>query len=390
MTRWMPCPSCSACDTRIFYEVADVPVNSVLLLDSAEEARRFPRGDIELAFCERCGFVFNAAFDAALVEYSSRYEETQGYSPTFQQWHQELARDLVDRYQLHDKTIVEVGCGKGEFLTLLCRLGNNRGIGFDPAWVPGRNPRAELGGVAFVRDFYSEEYAHVRGDMLCCKMTLEHIPETRAFVEMVHRAVEDGDTLVLFQVPDVLRILRDGAFWDVYYEHCSYFSEASLAGIFRRCGFDVARVDRQYDDQYLLVEARPGAGNGPEEPTEDVDALSDLADRFAGRIERLRGTWQERMEGYERAGRRVVVWGSGSKGVAFLTTLGVGDAVDAVVDINPHRQGCFMAGTGHPIVSPEDLRERPPDVVVVMNPIYRDEIVDELDRQGLSPEVLTP
>ena len=84
-----------------------------------------------------------------------------------------------------------------------------------------------------------------------------------------------------------------------------------------------------------------------------------------------------------------MVWGSGSKGVAFLSSLNVNDAIEYVVDINPYRQGKFMAGTGQRIVSPEFLQEYKPDVAIAMNPVYKSEIRQDLDRLGLSTTVLS-
>ena len=63
--------------------------------------------------------------------------------------------------------------------------------------------------------------------------------------------------------------------------------------------------------------------------------------------------------------------------------------IECAVDVNPHKAGKFMAGTGHEIVGPHALTEREPDVVVVMNPIYRDEIAHTLDDLGLHPKLVT-
>ena len=68
--------------------------------------------------------------------------------------------------------------------------------------------------------------------------------------------------------------------------------------------------------------------------------------------------------------------------------LGDRDVVTRVVDINPHKQGKHLAGTGQRIVAPAALADDPPDLVVVMNPIYRDEIAADLARQGLTPELV--
>ena len=48
-----------------------------------------------------------------------------------------------------------------------------------------------------------------------------------------------------------------------------------------------------------------------------------------------------------------------------------------------------MAGTGHRIVQPDALVDIRPDVVVVMNPIYREEIAATLEGLGLHPELIT-
>jgi SAM-dependent methyltransferase len=365
-----------------------------LSLATREEALGFPRGEIQLNFCQSCGFIYNSVFDESLIEYSERYDPTQAFSGTFNRWHQQLAESLVDRYNLRGKRIVEIGCGKGEFLTMLCELGPNSGVGFDPAVTFERTRVPRAGETRFIQDFYSEQFADQKCDFVCCKMTLEHIAPTADFVGTVRRAVgDDARTTVFFQVPDVLRILKEQVFVDIYYEHCNYFSAGSLARLFRRAGFAVESVARDYDDQYLMIDCRP-AGDGvamvplPEE--HDLDEIAALVNRFEERLPNIISRWQQLISRYRADGRRVVIWGAGSKGVAFLTTLGLGvDEVEFAVDINPHRDGCYMATTGQEIIGPSKLRQREPDVVIVMNQVYKQEVEAELESQGLNPEVLT-
>jgi hypothetical protein len=85
-----------------------------------------------------------------------------------------------------------------------------------------------------------------------------------------------------------------------------------------------------------------------------------------------------------------VLWGAGSKGVSFLSTLDLTtDDVPYVVDLNPHKIGTFIAGTGQEIVAPDFLSDFRPDVVIIMNPVYRQEITQKLAALGLSPGILT-
>jgi SAM-dependent methyltransferase len=386
------CPNCGSVGMSVFYKLESVPIHSVLLLPTQGEALNHPKGDMALGFCRACGFISNVAFDPSPQEYSSRYESTQAFSPTFSAFAHRLATRLIDQYDLHGKDIIEIGCGQGEFLTMLCELGGNRGIGFDPAYVGGREESQAHSLVTFVRDFYSEKYADCRSDFVCCKMTLEHIPDTADFVSTVRRSLGDqSDTIVFFQVPDVTRILRELAFWDIYYEHCSYFSPGSLARLFRKCGFDVMNLAVEYDGQYVMIEARPGDGRGGTFP-EQEDDLEDLARDvayFSENCSHKLDAWRRDLQRIRQTEQRAVIWGASSKGVAFLTTLGVRDEIEFAVDINPHKHGTYIAGSGQEIVGPEFLRTYRPDTVIVMNPIYCDEIRQQLDRMGVTADLIS-
>jgi SAM-dependent methyltransferase len=360
------------------------------LLSTEEEARRYQRGDVHLGFCPDCGFIFNTTFDAKLAEYSARYEETQGFSPTFSKFHRRLAADLIERHNLRGKKVIEIGCGKGEFLNLLAEMGVGEAVGFDPSHVPGRNEGPAADRIRFVQDFYSEKYTKESGDFVCCKMTLEHIRPTYDFVSTVRRSIGDRrDCLTYFLVPDAYRIVRDVAFEDVYYEHCSYFSRGSLARLFARAGFEIRHVSTEYDGQYLAIEARPfaPAPAGYRPPDDDLSAMTELVASFPSRCSAKTNHWRATVRDAVAARRKVVLWGSGSKAVSFLTTLGLGGEIEYAVDINPYRQGCFMPITAQRIVAPEFLRSYQPDLVIVMNSVYVPEITAMLASLDLTPEV---
>ncbi len=114
------CPACAGRECALLYEVRNVPTNSCLLVPDRAAALDFPKGDIRLYLCGACGFAFNGAWEPGRTVYSEDYEETQGFSPTFSAFDRELAAELVRRYDVRNKRIFEIGCGKGEFLSLLC------------------------------------------------------------------------------------------------------------------------------------------------------------------------------------------------------------------------------------------------------------------------------
>ena len=237
-------------------------------------------------------------------------------------------------------------------------------------------------------------------------MTLEHVHDVSDFLRSLRRTVGDRpEAVVFFMIPEITRILNLRAFWDIYYEHCSYWSPGSLARAFRIAEFDPVKVWTDYDDQYVLIAARPsrdrrgvgaplpnqirGPGNGDLLPNEETPrALAAKVRSFTEAVAVDRARWRDWLDRLRRTDQKTVLWGGGSKAVAFLTTLGVTEDLDYAVDVNPRRNGTFVAGTGQQIVVPEFLARFRPDVVIVMSPIYLPEITAQLGRMGVQPNCL--
>jgi hypothetical protein len=362
-------------------------------METLTQALDFPIGDVCVAWCGKCALATNTLFDVGTNAYSTKYEEVQTFSPTFNSFQSGLVERLIEKHGIRNKKVVEIGCGKGEFLLELCDRGGNEGIGIDPSFVPGRGDWNSEGRCRFINELYSaERHGSIEADTIVCRHTLEHIQPTREFIQTVRDSIGDRlDTLVFLEIPDQERVYDERAFWDIYYEHCSYFTQGALERVFLACGFEILDSWKGFGDQYLLIEARPlSAGQAPGfRVQESLEAMGAKVRDFAKDAPRVIAGWRDRFSRWQGDGKRVVIWGAGSKGVAFLTTLGVGDAVGRAVDINPHKHGHYMPGSGHEVVSPESMQEYRPDVVIVMNEIYKDEIRRQLAGLGLQPEIIT-
>ncbi|MBE9138111.1 methyltransferase domain-containing protein [Nodosilinea sp. LEGE 07088] len=384
------CPNCGHHGLSIFYEVDQVPVHSCLMLDTQAEALDFPSEDVSLGFCDQCGFITNTAFDSQWSAYAPNYEDQQSFSPTFNKFAHNLASRIIEKYNLQEKDVVEIGCSKGDFILLLCELGNNQGVGIDPSAIPGRVKSEATDRVKFIQDYYSEKYSEHVGDLICCRHTLEHIAPTLDFITSVRNSIGDRQTPVFFEIPDTIRVLKEAAFEDIYYEHCSYFTPGSLARLFRSCRFEVDDLYLDYGDQYLFIEATPSTSSSDKiHPLEEsVEQTAQYVQQFKVLIEKKLNWWKTHLNSWKEAGEKVVVWGSGSKCVAFLTTLNTIDKIEYVVDINPHRHGKFIPGVGKEIKPPSFLKDYSPNRIIVMNSIYRDEIQKMLDDMNVQAEII--
>ena len=384
------CPSCGGQGCTPLYALPSIPVQSCVLLDTYEEARNFPRSTLDLHFCADCGFVFNATFDEGLVDYASTTEESQHFSDTFNAFARELVAQVGARYDMKDKLVLEVGCGKGDFLLYLIEHTGCRGLGVDPGYIPERLLGKGDEQIAFIRDYFDPKAITEAPDFVVCRHTLEHIGPVADFVRDIAATFgKDREVGIFFETPDMKRVLAEGAFWDIYYEHCSYFSAGTHARLFEREGMNVDHIHMAYDDQYIIqyAHASDAAGTG-DMFAEELEEIRQLAAAFPEKVRAVQEKWRTFLAERHAAGKKIAIWGGGSKGVSFLTSTDFTAEVDQVIDINPYKQGKFVPGTGHEVLSPDQLPDDPPDVVIVMNPIYVPEIRDLLASKGLVPELV--
>lgn len=181
-----PCPSCGSNQVNGFFTIKAAPIFSLVTVASQEKALAVPRQDIELGFCSDCGFIFNHLFDTGIDYFSLGYEDQQGFSKTFMEYLSRISEELIEKYRLQGKTLLEIGCGKGDFINLLTKLAGGKGIGIDPAYEPGRQTNPNL---TFFREFYAQKHGALEADFICCRHTLEHIYHTRDFLRLIRNSL---------------------------------------------------------------------------------------------------------------------------------------------------------------------------------------------------------
>jgi hypothetical protein len=303
--------------TRLLYEQRQLPIFQNRMYNSVEEARNCPRGDLQLVENLGSGLVYNAAFLPELMRYDDHYQNEQGLSPLFHA-HLEMVADIIER-QIGRGSLIEVGCGKGYFLELLA----------------------------------------VRGDALVLRHVLEHVQDPYQFLDQL-RLANGGSGLIYIEVPCFDWICQHRVWFDIYYEHVNYFRGAD----FQRMFGSVRESGRLFGEQYLYVVADLASLRPPQR--DPGDAVRFPAD-FLARLNDPHGT----------PGAPTAIWGGASKGVIFaLLKERSGAPVSTVIDINPAKQGKYVAATGLLIQTPaQALAQLPAGATIfVMNSNYLEEI----------------
>ncbi len=288
------CPLCSSMALTSILERSRVPVLTNFLMDTPEAARSIQRGTLHLVICETCGFIFNSAFEASAL-YTQQYDNSQVQGPSFGRYLDELVHSLTTgEQQIQPCCIVEVGCGDGFFLRKLVEAGvGKRGYGFDPSY---RGPASALDGrIQFEARYYDDAGCDISADILICRHVIEHIPRPLPFLRMLHCAlVHSLHARAFFELPAIEWILQNMVLWDIYYEHCSYFSADTITYALERSGFRVECIKRVFNDQYLWVEASVAdSGQSSHIPGIEPDLLSSLRARFQRGEQRFCEEWRQ-------------------------------------------------------------------------------------------------
>jgi len=337
------------------------------------------------------GMATNRDFDAHLLAYGEGYENSLGFSEFFQGYIQGFAKDLIQRHHLEGKAVMEVGCGDGSFLRLMVQNGAASGIGFDPSYPPDQPTTLEDGRIQIHVEAFPPrgQELHIQADLLVCRQVLEHVPDPLRFLQTIRGGLpKDHATTVAFEVPNIFPTLEQQTSWDIIYEHCTYFSIGSLARLLSQAGFRVTHAHETYERQFITVEATTDSSVADRSAEfDDMRELTEAVEKFDIAWRKRLADWTERLAQAKREGKRVAMWGTGARGVNFLNLVDPDRTIGCAIDINPRKHGLHVAGTGQVIAPPSALVDFQPDLVIIMNGIYQDEIRTSLAKMDLHPEL---
>jgi hypothetical protein len=335
---------------RELYRIDGLPIFQNRMYDSPEDGRNCPRGDVRLVEDRDSGLIYNASFRPELMIYGESYQNEQALSPRFLE-HLNWVAGLIER-EMGRGPFLEIGCGKGAFLEMLLARGLE-GMGVDPAY-DGSNRRV-------VKESFTPALG-LRADAVILRHVLEHIPNPSAFLEQISAANGRFGTIYI-EVPCLDWICEHRVWFDIFYEHVNYFRLSDL----RRMFGSIRAAGHCFGGQYIYVIADLASLRAPR--YREADKAHFPAD-FLASLPKPRPPGDAQVR---------VVWGGASKGVifAFLSER-TGAPVDAVIDINPAKQGRYLPGTGLRVQAPDELLPLLPQgsTIYVMNSNYLTEIAE--------------
>lgn len=382
------CPCCGAALGSPAFVHPAVPVVLNVLAASAGDARCAPTGRLELFECATCGGISNQAF--AGVPYGPDYFLDAMRSPRYLRHLDDVSDRLASCMAGRPAfSVVDVGAGQGAFLVHLAeRLGArvSRAHGFDPAFrAAGARLPANIRVTGARLDESSAAALGFAVDVAVTRHVVEHVIDPVRFLASIREFLPAPFTLVV-ETPNVEHTIAHGLLHDFCYEHCMMMSPTALETALQRAGYERVRVEQVFDGEYLLAFADAAATPAVAAPAPATSSRPPSA-RLADVAAAFLTTHRDRLT-RARSHGPVALWGAAGKGALFAFLVDPDhELLEAVVDIHPSKQGMFLPGTGHPIVSPEEAMHRGVRTVFVANPTYRDEVAAQCATMGLHARV---
>jgi Methyltransferase domain/C-methyltransferase C-terminal domain len=346
------------------FRQSEVPVFQNKVYPTCKEALIAETGDVELVQSLVSGFIFNKAFTPERMNYDAHYQNEQSNSAIFKD-HLQSVLGLLKSFGIRDKKVVEIGSGKGVFFEMMLAEGIDC-WGFDPTYE-GNNERIK-------KEYFDETHKGIGADTIIMRHTLEHIPQPFSFLHTIASANNYKGHLFV-EVPTFDWIVNKNAYWDIFFEHCNYFTEESLCVM-----FDEAVSGNFFGGQYIYLWA-------------DLGKIRKVIPGNAEFTRRSSLTFDKKIKEYKdmlgQSGT-FAIWGAGAKGSTFLNLMDKErKSVQYVIDINPSKQNKFIAGTGHPIFDPGILIREPVENILIMNENYNEEIRKQIHDFRITPNIIS-
>lgn len=315
---------------------------------------------LQVGQCAGCGLV---QLKNHPVPYFKEVIRAIAVSDEMKRFRQSQFADFIISNQLENKKIIEIGCGKGEFLHLLKEFNVNfYGVEFSAASVE----HCRKSGLNVEQRFIeapNEILPHSPFDAFLILNFLEHLPDPNTLLSGIHYNL--CDTAVgIVEVPNFDMLIRGKLFSEFIGDHLLYFTKETLNFTLQYNGFEVLDIQEIWYDYILCAMVRKRQPMDLSEFSQQQAHLTETIQTFIHRF----------------GSRKVAIWGAGHQALALIAQTGIAPDIRYIVDSAPFKQGKFTPATHLPIVAPEKLRTDPVDAIIVMAASYCDEVAGILRR----------
>jgi len=302
---------------------------------------------------------------------------------------EKVAANIRDTYQPSGGSlVVDVGSNDGALLRPFKRAGH-RVLGIDPATAIAR--MASESGIETIPELMSLELAqkirgeHGAAEVVCMFNAFAHADNLGEVVDAI-RALLAPDGVFIFECQYLLDIIDGMLIASIFHEHMSHHSGKALVRFLDRHGLELMKVERvaiQHGSLIGSVQLKGGKRSVDAsvgellalETKRGLDKLATLRE-FAARVYAQRDRMAALVKKWKQENVSVAGYGAARSGPTLISQLGLGGAIEFIVDDHPQKVNKYSSGDGIQIVPISELCRRMPKYTVILAWVHSAKIIE--------------
>lgn len=362
------CRSCGNTELERVISMGYQPLANNLLDSVAEKEEVFP---LEMNYCPECHNCQLSYVVPPEKMFSNYLYKSSTAAPLRAHFEQAADNYIQELGLVKNSTVIDVGSNDGVGLLPFKHRGIDNLIGIEPATNLAELTNKQ--GIKTLNKFLNLEVVinnnlTKSADLVLASNVFAHIDNISETAKACLRMLKDNGTFVI-EVQYLLNTLQDLTFDNIYHEHVNYWSVLSLDKFFSKLGATLYKVERINTHGGSL---RAYIRNGITEKTSSVTNLIEEEVRagltdfqtyrtFAKSVENLKSQVLANLNNIDN----VIGFGAPAKATTMLNYFGIRDKIKYIIEDNELKQGKYVPGVKIPIVSRNEITDKPEHILVL-------------------------
>lgn len=349
---------CLVCGNLLFeeplMELSNMP-SSAQNIPSKEGLAADEGISLRLCQCSGCGLV---QLDCEPVDYYKDVIRSGGFTTTMIELRRRQYKNLIEKYHLENKKFIEVGCGQGEFLSVLTEF---------PVEAFGIENKRELVDIAAEKGLNvscgfigneTDKLSNGLFDVFLSFNFFEHQPNPNGMLRGIYNNLTD-EGMGLITVPSLEYILENDGYYELIRDHIAYYTFDTLRFALEKNGFQVLEHETINRDTISVIVRK--------KKRTDISKIKSEYEIICTQI-------NDYVNSLLQQGKSVAVWGASHQGFTLLSTAGLSGKIKYIIDSAPFKQNKYAPASHIPIISPAQAKDDQTDAIIIAAPGYTNEI----------------
>lgn len=330
---------------------------------------------LEMMYCPNCHNC-QLSYVVPAGKMFDHYLYVSSTAKSFRDHFEKTAEQYIKEFNLTpDSFVIDIGSNDGIALKPLKEKGV-KVLGIEPAKNIAEIARKN--GINTINSYFNHDILSLialdygQADLVTASNVFAHADGLEEIANAAFSILKPKGTFIV-EVQYLLDTIKDLTFDNIYHEHVNYWSVTSLNNFFNHLGYSVTKVEHVDTHGGSIRVYIKNKGNEIDPSVnlflnkENEFGLADYNTylQFAQRVEQAKTNVNNNIAKYKNQNLTIAGYGSPAKATTSLNYYGVKD-IEYIIEDNILKHNKVLPGVKIPIYSKDKIKEKQPDIIIVM------------------------